>query len=284
MKCSKFKICAFQQFMKQARKSTYHFQICNHNYYLADIFKRKEGRRSLLPDYQTVIIDEAHKLMDAAIQMYGTTIDEYEINHLMKKISHANVKRKSQKDLKNLTSEVMALNQMFFDVLADQIPRDAFSEDTEKFPTINNSRIRTLLKKIVFKIHEISKKMTYTERQFQIDLKAVLDGLNVFLLETNIYWMDNPKAKGQRMLASIPKVISKELVVDLWTAKRSMILTSGILAVDGDFSYIKHQLGLSGLNDWKINELTKSSPYHFKENCMLYIAKKMPFPNVDDGA
>jgi len=284
MKCSKFKTCAFQQFMKQARKSTHHFQICNHNYYLADILKRKDGRRSLLPDYQTVIIDEAHKLMDAANQMYGTSINEHEINHLMKKISPTNVKKKSQKDLKNLTSEVMALNQMLFDALTEQIPDKAFSDDTEKFPTELTSRVTTLLRKMVFKIHEIGKKMTYTERQFQIDLKAVLDGLSVFLLETNIYWMENPKAKGQRMLASIPEVISKELGEDLWTAKRSMILTSGTLAVDGDFSYTKNQLGMGALNDWKINELTKSSPYHFKENCMLYIAKKMPFPNLDDGA
>ena len=39
----------------------------------ADILKRKDGRRSLLPDYQTVIIDEA-QVDDAANQMYGTTI------------------------------------------------------------------------------------------------------------------------------------------------------------------------------------------------------------------
>jgi len=95
--------------------------------------------------------------------------------------------------------------------------------------------------------------------------------------------MENPKANGQRILASIPKVICKELGEDLWTVKRSMILTSGTLAVDGDFSYIKHQLGMNPISDWKINELTKSSPFHFKENCMLYIPKKMPFPNVDDA-
>jgi ATP-dependent DNA helicase DinG len=52
--------------------------------------------------------------------------------------------------------------------------------------------------------------MTYTDRQFLIDIKTALDGLNVFLLETNIYWMENPKAKGQRILASIPKIIGKE--------------------------------------------------------------------------
>ncbi|WP_207706823.1 ATP-dependent DNA helicase [Alkaliphilus pronyensis] len=282
MKCSKFKTCAFQQFMKQARKSTYHFQICNHNYYLADLLKRKDGRRSLLPDYQAVIIDEAHKLMDAANQMYGTNINEHEINHFMKKISPTHSKKKSQKELKNLTSEVMALNQMFFDALTEQIPGNAFSDDTEKYPTAITLRMMKLLRKMVFTIHEISKKMSYTERQFLIDLKTVLDGLKVFLLDKSIYWMENPKAKGQRMLSSIPKNISDELGQDLWTAKKSMILTSGTLAVDDDFSYIKHQLGMKSVVDFKVKELTKSSPYKYEENCLIYIPNRMPFPNTDN--
>ena len=63
---------------------------------------------------------------------------------------------------------------MFFDALTEQIPGTAFSDDTEKFPTTITFRTMTLLKKIVFTIHEISKKMSYTERQFLIDLKAVL--------------------------------------------------------------------------------------------------------------
>lgn len=282
MKCSKFKICAFQQFMKQARKSTYHFQICNHNYYLADILKRKDGRKSLLPDYQTVIIDEAHKLMDAANQMYGSNINEHEINHMMKKISPVHSKKKSQKELKNLTSEVIALNQMFFDALTEQICDKAFSDDTEKFPTTITLRMMKLLKKMVLTIHEISKMMNYSDRQFLVDLKTVIDGLKVFLLETSIYWVENPKAKGQRMLSSIPKNISDELGQDLWNAKKSMILTSGTLAVDDDFSYIKNQLGMNSVSDFKVKELAKSSPFQFKENCMLYIPKKMPFPNIND--
>lgn len=282
MKCSKLKTCTFQRFMKQARKSTYHFQICNHNYYLADVLKRKDSRRSLLPDYQVAIIDEAHKVMDAAGQMYGTIISENEIYHLMKKVSPSYSKKKSQKDLKNRCNEVMAVNQMFFDELIEQIPIYAFSEDTEKFPTTIRDRTKLLLKRLVFNIHEIRNMMSYKDRQFFIELNHLMDGLKIFMLEANIYWMENPKAKGQRILASIPKDISEELGEDLWTGKQSMILTSGTIAVDGKFNYIKHQLGMNQVSDRKIEELTKGSPFDFKENCMLYIPENMPHPSVDD--
>lgn len=283
MKCSKFKTCAYQRFMKQARKSTFHFQICNHNYYLADVLKRKDGRRSLLPDYQVVIIDEAHKLMDAAGQMYGTIISENEIDHLMKKMLPSQSKKKSQKDLKNKCNEVMAMNKMFFDELVDHIPAYSFSEDTEKFPTTITPRSSSFLKRLILNIHEIEKIMSYKERQFLIELNHVMDSLKVFMIEVNIYWMENPKAKDQRVLASIPKKISEILGEDLWSGKQSMILTSGTIAVDGKFNYIKHHLGMDQVSDWKIEELTKGSPFNFKDNCLLYIPENMPHPNTDDS-
>lgn len=41
--------------------------------------------------------------------------------------------------------KAMALNQMFFDALTEQIPVKVFSDDTEKFPTAITSRIMTFL-------------------------------------------------------------------------------------------------------------------------------------------
>ncbi|HZK72324.1 MAG TPA: hypothetical protein VFD03_12540, partial [Clostridia bacterium] len=80
--CKKYRSCRYQKFMISARKSHHYFQICNHNYYLADVLKRKKGLVSLLPEYKAVIIDEAHKLIGAAQQMYGTAISQNEINNI----------------------------------------------------------------------------------------------------------------------------------------------------------------------------------------------------------
>ena len=46
-------------------------QICNHNYLLADAYHRAEGYKPLLADYRALIVDEAHKLPEAARQMFG---------------------------------------------------------------------------------------------------------------------------------------------------------------------------------------------------------------------
>lgn len=282
MKCNQLKTCAYQRFMKQARKGAFDFQICNHNYYLADLLKRKDDRQPLLPDHKIVIIDEAHKLKDAAEQMYGLAVHENDFHHLMKRIIPVEVKKKSQKILKNRCNEVMALNQMIFDELVDRIPVYQLTEETERFSAEITHRIALLLKKLLLNLQELMPLMTYKERQYAIDLKNLLDAFKTFISLDHICWLENIQVKGSRILASLPKVVSKELGADLWSGNRSMVLTSGTLAVNSDFSFSKHQLALNQVNPTKIVELTKASPFDFKNNCMLYMPNHLPYPNKDD--
>lgn len=283
MKCSQFKTCMYQRFMKQAKKGTYDFQICNHNYYLADLLKRKDGRHSLLPDHKIVIIDEAHKLKDAAEQMYGSSICENELHHLMKRLMPADAKKKGQKVFKNRCSEVMALNQMIFDELVERISKHLLTEETEKFPAEITQRISALVKKLIVNLQELLQIMTYKERQYEIDLNNMVEALKTITSVDNICWLENPQIKGGRTLVSLPKVVSKELGADLWSGNRAMILTSGTLGVNGDFSYTKRQLALDQVNNHKIEELSKDSPFDYKNNCMLYIPEHLPYPNTEDA-
>ena len=57
-------------------------QICNHNYLLADAAHRMENQPLLLRSYQALVVDEAHKLPDAARQMYTEKLSEADMNDL----------------------------------------------------------------------------------------------------------------------------------------------------------------------------------------------------------
>jgi len=272
MMCTQFKICTYQRFMKQARKSHYHFQICNHNYYLADLRKRRLNQRELLPDYQLTIVDEAHKLSDAASQIYGTILIENTIHRLMK-----GMVQKS-----NMVKETISTNQMLFDALKESIPNEAYSDETEKFPVIMSPIIKAMINKLISNLQTIQKKTGPSNRQLSYEFSEALKHLRVLLVQDNIYWMENPRSKGQRTLASVPKNLSKVLGYDLWQGNHPMILTSGTLALDMDFTYTKRQLGMEGLSDWKIQELTKTSPFDFQKNCLLYINGQIAYPNMDN--
>lgn len=66
--------CRYQSFLDECETERYLFHICNHNLLLADSIHRGGGLNAILPDACAVVIDEAHKLPDAARQVFGTTM------------------------------------------------------------------------------------------------------------------------------------------------------------------------------------------------------------------
>ena len=74
--------CRYHQYLKEARSAEIFVQICNHNYLLADAAHRLQEMRPLLNDYRALVIDEAHKLPDAARQMYGQSLSAEDFREL----------------------------------------------------------------------------------------------------------------------------------------------------------------------------------------------------------
>ena len=74
--------CRYHQYLKESRSAEIFVQICNHNYLLADATHRLQELRPLLNDYRALVIDEAHKLPDAARQMYGQSLSAEDFHEL----------------------------------------------------------------------------------------------------------------------------------------------------------------------------------------------------------
>jgi ATP-dependent DNA helicase DinG len=66
--------CRYLRFVRESMNPAIDIQVMSHNYLIADALHRSSGKRPLLPNYQTVIIDEAHKLLPAARSMDGTEL------------------------------------------------------------------------------------------------------------------------------------------------------------------------------------------------------------------
>ena len=74
--------CRYQRHLDISRKEDIFLQICNHNYLLADAMHRANGYRPLLADYRALVVDEAHKLPEAASQMYGRSIGKEDVQEI----------------------------------------------------------------------------------------------------------------------------------------------------------------------------------------------------------
>ena len=87
--------CRYQQYLRDSRKPD--IQICNHNYLLANASHRLEERPLLLRQYQALVVDEAHKLPDAARQMYTETLSAQDMDDLCSLLQQAHFKGLSKR-------------------------------------------------------------------------------------------------------------------------------------------------------------------------------------------
>jgi ATP-dependent DNA helicase DinG len=87
--------CRYQQYLRDSMKPD--IQICNHNYLLANASHRLEERPLLLRQYQALVVDEAHKLPDAARQMYTETLSAQDMDDLCSLLQQADFKGLSKR-------------------------------------------------------------------------------------------------------------------------------------------------------------------------------------------
>ena len=83
-------------------------------------------------------------------------------------------------------------------------------------------------------------------------------------------------------LIATPGDIRQQLADGLWNCPIPTILTSGILAIRSDFKRIRSVLGIDLVRDRRtIDEFVVASPFDYQRNCLLYLPKTLPMPDVD---
>ncbi|MCD6358883.1 MAG: exonuclease, partial [Dehalococcoidia bacterium] len=80
-------------------------------------------------------------------------------------------------------------------------------------------------------------------------------------------------ANGSINLCAAPLHVGSILSEHLLPEKKSIILTGATLSIEGNFSYIKEQLGLN-----EVSELLITAPFDYQNSTLLYLATDIPEP------
>src|SRR5436309_14398525 len=80
-KCPEFDNCFITKVRQEAVDAD--VVIVNHHLFFADLALRGGEYGAVLPDYSTIIFDEAHELEDVAASYFGSTVSTYRINDLI---------------------------------------------------------------------------------------------------------------------------------------------------------------------------------------------------------
>ena len=60
--------------------------VCNHALFFSDLALRSQAV-GFLPDYQHVILDEAHQVEDVAAEHFGVSLSEGRVHHLLRTLN-----------------------------------------------------------------------------------------------------------------------------------------------------------------------------------------------------
>lgn len=249
--------CRYNLFLEMCDSDYTHFQICNHNLLLADAIHRSVRRRPIFPEYGGLIIDEAHKLPEAARQMFGITLTADDLRSLI----HA---LRCERFL--LASETLA-------EAAGPLLRELSKPWDVNRPFSHFARLLAGPNHTLPVIHrQLDDLLTPSARKQLEQVSSKVELFSGHQPEMVFYTAED--SRGGAMLCATVSDLTAQFRQTLWQWDKPVILASGTLAVGEDFRRFKEETGL--LTDGRVQESVTPSPFNYGRNCLLYLPKRPP--------
>lgn len=263
--CPGRQTCRYQRYLEESKKQDVFLQICNHNYLLADAFHRREEYKPLLADYRALVVDEAHKLPEAARQMFGKNLcmdDIREIAYYLER-EHQNVEARTLK---------AGMYSIFTIIMESHISSHGIKENFQL-----TGECEFCLWEGIQMIERMMEQLKGVVPKWVLNrLQEAKEVLECFLQKNSKYVlhlrMDKEKIP---ILCAASREIPQLLREMLWDREQalSVILTSGTLKAGKGFARTLQMTGLEGRTD--VQSYVAESPFAYEENCLLYLPKTL---------
>ncbi len=282
-KCPYFKRCFFYKARRNLESAD--IIIANHHIILSDI----NMESGILPEYNTIIFDEAHNLEKNATLYFTKTISSNLLN-LVSKLSIDN----PDNPLKALEVSSSTLNlistfaikhstelSIIFSSLNNMIPDSG--EKYLKNTHILHPHLKTIIQSTAEFLSVIDKTQEeWNGTQAEGEITDIINRLQEASAtaeeilhpsrdEETIIWLK--KLPNQVHINSTPAKPDKVLAEKLYPRLKTMILLSATLSIGGDFTYIKSTFGLD-------NPKTAvfENEFDYQKQCKLLVVKDAPDP------
>ncbi len=286
-RCPHYRPCFYQRARRRAEGAQ--ILIVNHALFFSDLALRRDGA-SLLPDYDHVVLDEAHSVDGVAGDHFGIRVSDFQVGLLLNTLYNARTRRgfltihAEGKSAVRTVEQVRATSEEFFAELRAWHRQHGRSNGrlVQKMDVRNGlseglRQLSAALKAVRASIADDDGKFaaaSYMERAL-----TLADQLEVLLeqrLEGWVYWLEF--AEGRTSRATVcGRPIDVSAMLKEWMFDRigSVVLTSATLSTNSrDFGYIRRRMGLE-----TCDALRLGSPFDYAKQMTVYFESELPDPD-----
>jgi len=259
--------------------------LVNHALFFSDLATRmSDARAAVIPDYHTVIFDEAHHIEDVASNVFGIEFSNYRIPHIISRIR----KRRELSISPGEFEYIQGMNDTLFQIFSRARKQEFFMN--EVFEEYGRERIEETVNQLRTLLQGLSTQLLEQDTSGDQRLKDRLDGYRRMLARAaeelgSLFFQSDPnyfkwgeKPSGSRFINCClhysPISVADILSNSLWGESGSVICTSATLSNSGTFCYLKNRVGVV-----ETNELILGSPFDFREQALLYVPDDLDAPS-----
>ena len=279
-RCPTYDVCFYYRARRRAEAAD--LLVVNHALLISDLLLR-QGNASVLPDYDLVIIDEAHTLEQVATGQIGTRVTNSHVQHLLAGLFNertgkgflASVGDDSQRA--KVTAAQSACTR-FFGTLHDwHRTRGRSNGRLVAEPAVDNE-LAPALESLAKTLGELKNSLPREEDRHElgsyVERAAEFASATVNLLgrkwEEHVYWIEAEAARSAPLvsLCAAPLDVGPVLEELLFARVDCAIMTSATLATsDADgFAYLLGRLGVK-----ETDTLRMGSPFDFERQVTVHV-------------
>jgi ATP-dependent DNA helicase DinG len=277
-RCPEYEGCWLTQAKRRAEAAQ--VVVVNHHLFFADLAVRS-AFGAVLPDYDTVVFDEAHLLEEIATGYFGVQASASQVEELARDVERAAARGGGPAKGGGGAAFLREAAAAFFEPLREPLqgvqgrqrfqPADRGGPDLEAEWAV------------------LSEALDAVAREDGGDgpeggawrAQALRDSLTVALSRDDpayVYGLE-ARGRGNVVLSAAPVDVSQPLRERLWDQLHAAVLTSATLAVDGAFTFFAKRVGLEGAAG-----LDVASSFDHATQAVLYLPKGMPEPSRPEFA
>jgi len=266
--------------------------VANHALLFSDLVLKEQGV-SLLPDYNFVVVDEAHNIEHVAEKHFGIDISNSRIKFLLDSLYNPRTHKGllAYTDANKVVELVCGISKeakCFFKKIQAWYEQTKDQTNGRCYRNFVDDMLSGHLKSLGQELAKIAKQTDDADEKLEmmrfVELcRALTQDLESFLTQQNaghVYWVEvEPDRAAAIGLKSAPIDVGPDVKRCLFDKYESAILTSATLSIGaaedkGGFEFFAGRVGLDDFEAVKLG-----SPFDYEKQVTVHIEKDMPDPN-----